>query len=110
MATMVVQLLRAQDNVFYDVDSIPAGERWRGALPRAIDNASHFYLLWCEHSAGSEEVTWEWQRAISGNKRLVPVLLDETSLIGPLSEYQWVDFQRRRARTPADFATIRRGR
>jgi TIR domain len=93
MATLVVQLLRARDDVFYDIDSIPAGERWRDALLRAIDNASHFYLLWCMHSAGSEEVEWEWQRAISGNKRLVPVLLDSTPLVKPLTDYQWVDFQ-----------------
>ena len=93
MATLVVQLLRARDDVFYDVDSIPAGERWRGALLQAIDNASHFYLLWCIHSADSPEVESEYQRAISGNKRLVPVLLDSTPLINPLTEYQWVDFR-----------------
>lgn len=93
MAILVVQLLRARDDVFYDVDSIPAGERWREALLRAIDNASHFYLLWCTHSAGSLEVQSEYERAISGNKRLVPVLLDSTPLIKPLTEYQWVDFR-----------------
>jgi len=93
MATVVVQLLRARDDVFYDIDSIPAGERWRDALLRAIDNATHFYLLWCMHSAGSEEVEREWRRAISGNKRLVPVLLDSTPLVEPLTDYQWVDFQ-----------------
>jgi hypothetical protein len=93
MATLVVQLLRARDDVFYDVDSIPAGERWLDALLRAIDNATHFYLLWCAHSAGSKEVEREWRRAISGNKRLVPVLLDSTPLIQPLTEYQWVDFR-----------------
>jgi hypothetical protein len=93
MATLVVQLLRARDDVFYDVDSIPAGERWLDGLLRAIDNASHFYLLWCRHSAGSKEVKREWQRAVSGDKRLVPVLLDSTPLIQPLTEYQWVDFR-----------------
>jgi hypothetical protein len=93
MAALVVQLLRARDDVFYDVDSIHAGERWRDALFRAIDNASHFYLLWCIHSADSPEVESEWQRAISGNKRLVPVLLDSTPLIKPLADYQWVDFR-----------------
>jgi Flp pilus assembly protein TadB len=79
--------------VFYDVDSIPAGEPWREVLLRAIDNASHFYLLWCKHSARSQEIEWEWRRAISGSKRLVPVLLDSTPLIQPLTEYQWVDFR-----------------
>jgi hypothetical protein len=93
MATRVVQLLRARDDVFYDVDSIPAGAPWRDALLRAIDDASHFYLLWCKHSAGSEEVEWEWQRAISGSKRLVPVLLDSTPLIMPLAKYQSVDLR-----------------
>jgi hypothetical protein len=93
MATLVVQLLRARDDVFFDVDSIPAGERWLDALLRAIDNATHFYLLWCTHSAGSKEVEREWQRAISGNKRLVPVLLDATPLAKPLTEYEWVDFR-----------------
>ena len=92
-ATLVVQLLRARDDVFYDVDSIPAGERWREALLRAIDNASHFYLLWCKHSADSLEVLSEYERAISRNKRLVPVLLDSTPLIEPLTKYQWVDFR-----------------
>jgi hypothetical protein len=93
MATLVVQLLRARDDVFYDIDSIKAGEPWRDALLRAIDDATHFYLLWCMHSARSEEVEWEWRRAISGNKRLVPVLLDSTPLVEPLTKYQWVDFQ-----------------
>ncbi len=79
--------------MFYDVDSIPAGERWRDVLVQAIDNASHFYLLWCTHSAGSQEVQSEYERAISANKRLVPVLLDSTPLIKPLTDYQWVDFR-----------------
>ena len=39
------------------------------------------------------EVQSEYERAISGKKRLVPVLLDSTPLINPLTEYQWVDFR-----------------
>ena len=93
IATLVVQLLRAREDVFYDVDNIPAGERWREVIDQAIDNASHFYLLWCKHSADSQEVRSEWERAISRNKRLVPVLLDSTRLFEPLTKYQWVDFR-----------------
>lgn len=52
------------NQVFMDSYSIRAGEDWRAALARAIDDADIFQLFWSPHSAGSENVRDEWDYAL----------------------------------------------
>lgn len=91
LARSVVQLLRARDDVFHDVDSIRPGAQWRQAIREAVDSAALIYVLWCSHSAASIEVRSELDQARERGKPIVPVLLDSTPLNEDLSRYQWVD-------------------
>lgn len=53
------------NEAFLDVDNLRAGEDWRAALARAIDEADIFQLFWSEHSANSEYCRYEWDYAMS---------------------------------------------
>ena len=56
---------RAMGNeAFLDVDNLRAGENWRAALARAIDEADIFQLFWSDHSAASQYCRHEWDYAI----------------------------------------------
>lgn len=56
--------MAAGDEVFFDTENIRAGEDWRAALARAIDQADVFQLFWSEHSAASPNVRDEWDYAL----------------------------------------------
>jgi hypothetical protein len=56
--------MAAGNDVFMDSYSIRAGENWRAALARAIDNSDIFQLFWSENSAKSENVKDEWDYAL----------------------------------------------
>jgi hypothetical protein len=90
----LVQLLHlAEDSIFRDVDSIPPGSRWRAALTEAIDRCETFLLFWCSHSSRSEEVKKEYRQAITRQKTVVPVLLDDADLPEDLAVYQGIDLR-----------------
>ena len=91
----VVALMRLnQDSmVFLDTDSIRAGENWRAALDKAIEEADYLVLMWCAHAAGSKEVRREYQMALDAERRVVPVLLDDTPLPEAVQSFQWIDMR-----------------
>ena len=94
LARPVVELLRARDDVFHDMDSIRPGAQWRQAIREAVDSATLIYVLWCSHSAASPEVRGEVDQARDLGTPIVPVLLDSTPLREDLRGYQWVDLSR----------------
>ncbi len=88
----IVKLLRvAESKVFFDVDSIPAGGRWKDGIEDAIIKADKLCVFWCEHASKSQWVEREWTFALKVKKPIVPILLDKTPLEYPLSEYQYLD-------------------
>jgi len=90
----VVSLLRAIGaNAFRDKDSIPAGVKWRPVLEDALDKATVILVFWCIHSESSVEVRAEFQRAIDGQKSLIPIILDDTPLVVDLSQFQGIDMR-----------------
>jgi hypothetical protein len=90
----VIALLRtARRSVFWDVDTIPPGVKWRQQIDVAIAGCSTFLLFWCWHSERSRVVKREWQHAIATRRRVVPVLLDSTRLPRQLREHQWIDLR-----------------
>jgi tetratricopeptide (TPR) repeat protein len=52
------------NDTFIDVDNLRAGEDWRAALARAIDQADVFQLFWSFNSASSEHCRYEWMYAL----------------------------------------------
>ncbi len=59
----------------------------------AVDSSEIFLLFWCVHSANSTEVEKEYTQAMQSEKRLTPILLDDTPLKPALSEYQVIDMR-----------------
>ena len=104
----LVRLLRVTGApIFLDIDSIPAGTKWRQIIEQAISRADAVVLFWSTHAAQSEQVQQEWRVAISFGKDIIPVCLEHTPLPPDLSEYQAVLLQDllprvRELVTPAD--------
>ena len=93
LVSSLVELIRALGSrVFIDVRSIVPGDKWRPTLTRALADASIVVVFWCAHSADSREVENEF-RTRMGRASDHPVLLDDTPLYEPLSDYQWLDFR-----------------
>lgn len=94
LVSSLVGLIRALGSrVFIDVTSIVPGDKWRPALTRALADARIVVVFWCVHSADSREVKNEYTSAHAQGKRIIPVLLDDTPLSRPLTDYQWLDFR-----------------
>lgn len=90
----IVSLLRASNAfVFRDADSIRPGKRWRDEIGTAIHEASIVVVFWCHHASTSQEVRKEYNAAIAQGKDVLPLLLDETPLPGPLDDFQYIDFR-----------------
>jgi hypothetical protein len=91
----VVRLMRIGDEpVFFDIENLRAGSRWREQLDAALADARMLVVFWCLHSSRSPEVSREYQAAISAEKDVVPVLLDWTPLPAALAAFQWIDLRR----------------
>jgi hypothetical protein len=90
----VVMMLRGSvDFVFHDALVIKAGKKWRSVVQDALSTCELFAVFWCEHSAKSSEVKFEYKSGISAGKAVMPILLDSTPLPVSLRQYQWVDFR-----------------
>ncbi len=99
----VVDLLRLTDTkVFRDRDSIRAGDKWRTAIQKAIQQLTACLIFWCAHSATSSEVGREVELALKFRKRLIPVLLDDSPLNGLLQDFQAIDMRALQRHIPAD--------
>lgn len=87
-------LFKAADlPVFRDEDGILPGRKWRIAINEALEHCQTVLVFWCGHAAQSSEVKYEYERAISLDKRVVPVMMDETELPTILGQYQGVDLR-----------------
>jgi hypothetical protein len=90
----VVTLLRASDAlIFRDADEIQPGKKWRKQIENAITNSRTVVVFWCCHSNISEEVKREYEAAIEQQKKVLPILMDNTPLPDDLTEYQHIDFR-----------------
>jgi hypothetical protein len=91
----LLDLYRAIDvPTFVDETSIKPGQKWRIAIDAALEQCDVILVFWCEHAARSSEVRNEYERAISLDKRVVPVLVDHTVLPDKLGQYQFVDLRK----------------
>lgn len=90
-----VKLLRLgrDKSVFLDRDSIEPGDRWWDEISNAIKAASTVLIFWCQHSANSEWVFKELKIAAAAKRRLIPVLLDNTTLHRLLKPHQPLDLR-----------------
>jgi hypothetical protein len=74
------ELRRLGYRVFFDVQSIDPGEKWKDRLDRAIRGSRTLVLCWSERTRGSDYITFEYSRAEAHHKPILPWLLDSTPL------------------------------
>ncbi len=74
------ELRRMGYRVFFDVQSIDPGEKWKDRLDRSIRASRTLVLCWSERTRGSEYITFEYSRAEALHKPVLPWLLDQTPL------------------------------
>lgn len=83
-----VELLEAGGaDVFRDLDDIQYGDRWEDVIRTKLAEAERVLVFWSTHAQLSEWVSREWTIAISMQKRVVPILLDQTPLPRELGQF-----------------------
>ena len=78
--------------VFWDGQLEP-GDPWFEQLKAHIDATPQLFVFWCDHSCRSDQVRREFLYALGQNKRVVPVLLDDTPLAAELAPIHGIDLR-----------------
>lgn len=91
----VVALLRSalrelDKAVYWDEDFEP-GEAWFEQIKSHIDVAPQLFVFWCHHAAASPQVRREFLYAFERNKRVIPVLMDDSPLAPELRPIHGID-------------------
>ncbi len=85
---VLVRLLRTTGTpVFLDVDSIELGTKWREQISNAIEAADAVLVFWSKAAGESSEVMAEYELAISLNRTVIPVALDDTAFAPALAQF-----------------------
>jgi hypothetical protein len=81
-------------DVFLDVVSLRAGERWEESLWKAIKSCDVFYLFWSENARKSRNVEREWRYALQhrGLECFHPIPLQDPHEIPPPEELSSLHF------------------
>ncbi len=74
------ELHRMGYRVFFDVQSIEPGDKWKRRLEHSIRSSRTLVLCWSEHAHVSDYVTFEYSRAEAMHKPVLPWLMDKTRL------------------------------
>ena len=74
-------------SVWMAPDSITGGASYAAEIPPAIDGAKVFVLVFTKNTQGSKWVSRELDRAINGNKIIIPLMLDDCELNDEFSFY-----------------------
>lgn len=78
-AQRIADVLRERHfGVFKDTDDILPTEEWKDRLEQLIAEADTIVFLLSPHSATSEVCAWEVEHATALNKRIAPIVIDET--------------------------------
>jgi TIR domain len=77
---LVEELRRLGYKVFFDVESIGVGERWKNRLESSIRASRVLVLCWSAQAKGSEYVQFEYSKAEGLGRPVTPWLLDDTPL------------------------------
>jgi hypothetical protein len=77
---MLDELRRHGYHVFFDLQSIDPGQKWKKRLERSIRASRTLVLCWSEHARGSDYITFEYSSAEALGKPVYPWLLDRTPL------------------------------
>jgi hypothetical protein len=88
VAELQAALTPAKFDVWRDVHSLRAGDRWPRKLGDAIAASPIFILIWSDGSATSDFVELEWTIAIALKRTICLIALDDTAVPPTLAPYQ----------------------
>ncbi len=92
-------LNQAGVETWIDWARIPVGEKWWNEISTAISQSDIFLFIISGHSTGSEVCKKEVDLALSHNKRIIPVIVDETpeaairEFVPDLTAINWIIFR-----------------
>lgn len=80
-------------DLFWDVEGLRSGDKWRETLAKEITSRDRFYLFWSANAAVSQWVEAEWRLALSSGEPpyIDPFPLDRTPPPEELSSLQFND-------------------
>lgn len=81
-----------------DIDRLSPGVDWRSGIDDAIKNSTGIIAIMSPDGRKSEYVTYEWAFAWGTGKRIIPIMLRQTSLHPRLATLQFLDFTTRESR------------
>jgi len=85
-------LLKANGaTTFLDQDEILGGDTLPQVIRNGIARCDKFLLIWSEAAAASEWVEKEWEAAFELRKRIIPYILDSSSLPDALQNFVYVN-------------------
>src|SRR5437773_5924851 len=79
-------------------DKLRAKNEWRTIIDLAIKNAFALIVIMTPEAKASEYVTYEWAFAWGVGTKVIPLMLQKTSLHPRLEALQYLDFTNPRAR------------
>jgi hypothetical protein len=84
--------------IFEDFDNLPLAEDWPKKIDQAIKNAFAVLLIMTPRAKESENVIYEIGFALGAGKKVIPIMLEETSLPARISLFDFLNFTVRKAR------------
>jgi len=77
-----------------DLSSLRPGDDWLAAIDDAIRAADAVLVVLSPNSARSRYVAYEWAFALGAGRKVIPVVINKTSVHPRLRTIQYVDFTR----------------
>src|SRR5450759_327152 len=93
-------LTQGKVETWIDWARIPIGEKWWNEISAAISQSDIFLFIISSHSIGSEVCKKEIDQALSHNKRIIPIIVDDTpeaairEFVPDLTAINWIIFKR----------------
>jgi hypothetical protein len=85
-------LEKADYEVWWDLTDLRGGDDWLRVIPAAIESSDHFVVVLSPNSAISDWVKKEYTQALSSRKKIIPIMLERSSVPFALNTINYVDF------------------
>ena len=85
-------LEKAGYDVWWDLTDLRGGDDWVRVIPEAIKNSDKFIVVLSPNSAISDWVEKEYTQALSLHKKIIPIMLERSSVPFALNTINYIDF------------------
>src|SRR5512144_824681 len=85
-------LEKAGYDVWWDLTDLRGGDDWPRVIPQAIETSKYVIIVLSPNSTVSDWVEKEYTHALSLRKKIVPLMLERSSIPFALNTINFVDF------------------